>query len=214
MDAHAFRFHLLALEHYISEERLLRLPGDKSVYLAGMIARQADPGYTEQTEDFLLESPEQIDLFVRSHDPYIGQNAPIVTVSRINAERITLDLAKKRREAYSYELRFAARLFGIASQYSYLAGNRTLGEIFYFLRNHFPAVLRLLQGYLTFLEGRADRPQQIERASETMWERLGRQRNERNEKKEAWEKMGINLKKKAMISPAELGGMINFTSEN
>lgn len=213
MDAHAFRFHLLSLEHYISEERLLRLPGDKSVYLAGMLARHADPEYRAQTEDFLIECPEQIDVFVRSHDPYFGQNAPIVTVSRINAERITLDLARKRREAYSFELRFAARLFGVASQYSYLAGNRTLGEIFYFLKNHFPSVLTLLQGYLVFQEENPESGS-LERASETMWQRLGRERNERNAKKEAWEKMGINLKKKAMISPAELGGMINFTSAN
>ncbi len=211
----AFRFHLLALEHYVSEERLLRLPGDKSVYLAGMIARQSDPDYAQQTEDFLIESPEQIDLFVRMHDPYIGQNAPIVTVSRINAERITLNLARARRDAYSFELRFAARLFGLASHYSYLAGNRTLGDIFYFLRNHFPPVLRLLQGYLTYLEENPDRLEEsIESASKAMWERLGSERNERNSKKEAWEKMGINLKKKAMISPAELGGMLNFTSEN
>lgn len=210
-----FRFHLMAMERYVSEERLFRLPGDKSVYLAGMIARQTDPSSKAQTEDFLIEGPEQLDIFVRMHDPYIGQNAPIVTVSRINAERITLDLAHKRRSAYSFELRFAARLFGLASHYSYLAGNRTLGDIFYFLRNHFPSVLRLLQGYLAFLAQHPERLQDsLEIASKAMWERLGRERNERNQKKESWEKMGINLKKKAMISPAELGGMINFTSEN
>lgn len=210
-----FQFHLFALEQYVARERLLRLPGDKSVYLAGMIARHADREYKEQTQDFLVESPEQIDLFVRMHDPYIGQNAPIVTVARINAERMTYDLAQARRSAYSFELRFAVRLFGLASHYSYQAGNRTMGEIYYFLRNHFPVVLQLLQGYLEALENNPDSFQEaMETASRVLWERFGREKNDRNAKKEAWEKMGINLKKKPVISPAELGGMINFSSAN
>jgi hypothetical protein len=185
----AFRFHLLALEHYVSEERLLRLPGDKSVYLAGMIARQTDPAYTQQTEDFLIESPEQIDLFVRMHDPYIGQNAPIVTVSRINAERITLNLAQARREAYSFELRFAARLFGLASHYSYLAGNRTLVRYFLFSEEPFPDCSAPAAG-ISGVPGReSGAPEEsIDQASKAMWERLGSERNERNNKKEAGRK--------------------------
>jgi len=208
---HTFRFHVLAMEHFLGKNKSISFPGDKCVYLAGMVARQTDEKYCKQIAAMLIEDPAQIDLAVRRHDPYIGQNAPIVTLSKINAEYITVRLAVSPRIALPFETRFPIRLFGLASQYSYLAGNRTMGDIFHFLRNHFGLVLDLLHGYLEYLQKNAQR---LEEASESMWKRFGSEKNDRNAKKDNWEKRGIDLKKVPQISPAELNAMINFTSEN
>ncbi|MCE9597817.1 MAG: hypothetical protein K8S54_07605 [Spirochaetia bacterium] len=209
--AQTFRFHVLAFEHVLGENKHIRVPGEKTVYLAGMVARQTDEVYRKQITNMLVNDPSEIDLAVRMHDPYIGQNAPIVTLSRINAEHITIRLAVCERTAFPFETRFPIRLFGLASQYSYLAGNRTMGDIFHFLRNHYSLVLELLRGYLDYVQKNAEA---MEEASKFMWDRFGSEKNERNTKKDTWEKQGIDLKRIPQISPSELNGMINFTSKN
>jgi len=208
-----FRIHVLNLERFLFSRGTPAISGEQSVYLAGMIARKLDRAYQSMIRDMLWEDPQAADYLIRKHDAYIGQNAPIVTLSRINAEYLTLQIARKGDPSLrELTMSLPARYYGIASYYSNQAGNRTLAEIFRFLGNHLPLVLDILEGYFNYVEAFGDRSE-THLASE-FWERFGNQINERNAKKEGWEKRGIDPSRKTHISRAEFNRMIDFTSKN
>ena len=98
-----YRLHLLGLEKFLLNRKPSPLSGEQTVYLAGMIARELDLEYKRQAEKFLVQDPEEIDRAVCLHEPYIGQNAPIVTLCKINAERQTIEIAC-RRHSYALHL--------------------------------------------------------------------------------------------------------------
>ncbi|MCR9144477.1 MAG: hypothetical protein NXI24_19725 [bacterium] len=156
-----FRNHVLGLEQFLAEHMQPRwrdrLPGEQTVYLAGMIARELDRGYRAQIQDYLVEDPEKIDRIVRRHAQCLGQNAPVVTLSRINAEHATLQIAIDASgdlpgASRLFLLTLPARYFGIASFYASQAGNQNLARIFDFFRNHLSVVVDILAGYLESLE--------------------------------------------------------------
>lgn len=206
-----FRSHILLLEKFLLV-RGTPLSGQNTVYLAGMVARELDTHYQSQIQDFLLEHPHEVDEVIRQHEPYIGQNAPIVTLTRINAEHLTFEIAIGSEDFSRYfQMMIPAKYFGIASFYSHQAGNRVLGEIFGFIRNHYRLVMDLLSGYLKYIKDADELELKI---SDEVWEKFSQERNERNEKKEWWGRRGIDLSKKNGISMQEVNAMIDFTSAN
>ena len=60
-----FRSHVLGLEDFLAANIKPRwrdrIPGEHTVYLAGMIARELDRGYLAQIQEYLVEDPGQID---------------------------------------------------------------------------------------------------------------------------------------------------------
>ena len=153
----AFRLHLIALEKFLglsdsSPALSGRLSGACSVYLAGMIARELDTEYKRQSRRFLMEDPDEMKRAVRRHAPYIGQNAPLVTLSRINAEHHTLQLAiSGRRDASPVARLSAAYYFGIASFYSSQAGNRNLADIYSFFKGNLQEMTAIISRYFIYL---------------------------------------------------------------
>lgn len=204
----------MLLERFL-QQRKASLESEHTVYLSGMLARHLDREYQQQIEDLLFDDVEELDSTIRRHDPYIGQNAPIVTVSRINGEHFTMALALDRingeSETLAWKSRVPSRCFAVAAFYSREAGNRQLSEIFRFFHHHHRLVLDLLTDYLIFLERDADLLSA--KIPSELWKRFGKERNSRNERKEWWESRGIDLKGKEVISREEvmrildLGGM-------
>ena len=208
-----FRAHVLNLERFLGSAGEPPLSGEQAVYLAGMIARKLDGSYQRMIQDMLWEEPDAVDHLIRRHDPYIGQNAPIATLSRINAEYFTLEIALQGSATLpSFTMAVPARYFAVASHYSHQSGNRTLADLFRFLGNHLPLVLDILEGYLKFIEAFGDRSG--EQLPTETWERFASESNERNAKKEWWEARGLNPGKKQHISRAEFNRMIDFTGWN
>ncbi len=216
-----FRFHVLGLEFFLAAPGTFtagvrrHMSAENTVYLAGMIARETDSAYLEQIRTYLVEDPEAMDQTVRRHDPYLGHNAPLVTISRINAEHLTLQFAGERGDGSLTDvvhLMVPAKYFGIASYYSLQAGNHAFARIFDFFRNHLSMIVDVLAGYLDYLEERAGvLPEEIPVA---VWERLGMDSNERNRRKEFWEAAGINTSRKNRLIPLELREMLNYTQPN
>lgn len=210
----SFRLHVLVLERFLAERSRERLTGEQIVYLAGVIARRLDAAYQEQIRELLLESPQQLDDLIRGHAPYIGQNAPIVTISRINAEFLTVELAfLGPSSATAFLMHVPVRYFDVAAFYSREAGNRSLADLFSFMRRRHDEVVELISGYRIYLEeGLAHDPGRG--LPETLWERFGTERNERNNRKERWERMGVDPKRKQHIHREEFHKMLDFTSPN
>ncbi len=208
-----YRIHILNLERFLCSGKGSPLSGEQAVYLAGMIARRLDQVYQTMIQDLLWEDPTAADQLIRKHAPFIGQNAPLVTSSRINAEFLTLEIALGGEHARgSLEISVPARYFGIAAFYAREAGNQTLAELFRFLGNHLPLVLNILEGYLEFLSETGDGSQS--ELPMAVWERLARETNERNAKKEWWEARGLSPGRKTHIARSEFNRMIDFTGMN
>lgn len=219
-----FRNHVLGLEQFLADNVKPRfrdrLPGEQIIYLAGMIAREMDRAYLAQIQDYLVEDPHEMDQAVRRHAPYLGQNAPLVTLSRINAEHATLQIATTGSAAGDvsqvFLLTLPARYFGIASFYSSQAGNQTLARIFDFFRNHLAVVVEILAGYIENLDEKdwdldVD-PEQL--AQSTAWKKFAAETNEVNKRKDFWEAARLNPAKKNRISGIEFREMIDYTSPN
>ena len=208
-----YRVHVLNLERFLSSGGRPSLSGEQSVYLAGMIARRLDRNYQAMIQELLWEEPEAVDQLIRRHEPYIGQNAPIATLSRINAEFFTLEIALQGDASLrSLTMALPARYFAVASHFTHQSGNKTLADLFRFLGNHLSLVLDILEGYLDFIEAFGDHPDRP--LSPEAWERFGSEANERNAKKEWWEARGLSPGKKTHISRAEFNRMIDFTGWN
>lgn len=140
-----YSVHLYRLEQCQYARRQSLLSGELTVYLAGMIARQLDPEYRKQLSSYLFEDPGDLGRKIRRHDPYIGQNAPIVFVSRINAEHRTFSIALNADHSSTM---VPSNLFAIASHYSYKSGNIQLASIFNEFRFQIRNVIYLLAAYL------------------------------------------------------------------
>ncbi|MCB1308531.1 MAG: hypothetical protein KDK30_10140 [Leptospiraceae bacterium] len=210
-----YRLHILILERYLQESATGRLSGEQTVYLAGMLARQTDPLYRKQIEDLIFESPEDMDRTIRRHDPYIGQNAPIVILARTNAEFLTIDIISRQENSHTvrtFELQIPARYFGIASFYAHQAGNRTLSDIFDSIRKQYELIVRILSGYCRYIEQNSH--QLSETVPDRLWQRFGEVINERNNRKENRERQGIDPSRKNHISRREFNGMLNYSSPN
>jgi hypothetical protein len=183
--------HLLGLGRFLEKKRQI-LRGENFVYLAGMVARWLDKDYKEDTEGFLVENPSEIDLVVRRHAPYIGQNAPVVTVSKLNAEFCTITIAQKEKSIFrQFELKTPGKFFSIASTYSFYSGNRTHGEIFGFFAQQIHKIAEILGDYLDSLEGELPSESPI---TDGLWNEFGKFQNPRNTKKEQNEKRNITEK--------------------
>ncbi len=141
-----FPDHLYWLEDYQWTHEGPVFSGDLTVYLAGMVARQLDLDYIEDSREFLLDDPAEIRSEIRKHGPFIGQNAPIAFISRVNAEHMTFGLASGSEQIISLTL--PASLFGIAAQYFTQAGNTHLGQIFRELGSQLNGVVGRISGYL------------------------------------------------------------------
>ncbi|GBF50320.1 hypothetical protein LPTSP4_18450 [Leptospira ryugenii] len=150
--------HLLAMETLFQQRRQSLHP-EVSVYLAGLVARRLDSEYWTQVEQtFLVESPEEIYDLIRKHSLYIGQNAPIVTTSRYNAEHLMINIALDQ-QSYQFLLKIPSKYYGIASTYSYYAGNETLGRILQFLSRHTQQIIDQLRAYMHSIQDRDEIPE-------------------------------------------------------
>ncbi|MBU45692.1 MAG: hypothetical protein CMN76_20960 [Spirochaetaceae bacterium] len=209
-----YRAHLMLLERFLLG-RKSTLESQYTVYLSGMLARHMDLQYQQQIEALLFEDLDELDSTIRKHDPYLGQNAPIVTVSRINGEHLTVGIAFERARGgggLEWKSHVPSRCFGVAAFYSREAGNRHLSEIFAFFHHHHTLVLEILGDYLEFLERDADLIS--DKLPPELWSRFGKERNARNEKKEWWESRGINLKGKEGISKEEVRKILDLGGLN
>ncbi|MCB1176845.1 MAG: hypothetical protein KDK36_04610 [Leptospiraceae bacterium] len=183
-----YSHHLLGLGRFL-EKNKTSMQAENFVYLAGMIARWLDKDYKEDTETFIMEDPEEMDHVVRRHSPFIGQNAPVVTISRLNAEFLTITIAQKEKSVFrQFELKTPKKFFGIASTYSYQAGNKNLAEIFRFFSMKINPITEVLGSYLDSLDGKLPEHSPI---TEGLWDKFGKSLNSRNKRKEYNEKMGI-----------------------
>lgn len=208
-----FRVHVLILERFLLQSRLLRVNAEQLVFVAGMVARRLDAAYQLQIQDFLLEEPDQLDGLIRRHAPYIGQNAPILTISRINGEFLIVDVAFKDRPGVTaFDLSVAARYCDVAAFFARQAGNRSLADLFAFLRKNCEEVVRALAAYQTFLANGG--PSETAKLPAGLWERFATERNDRNDKKERWERMGLDAKHKQHIDREEFNRMLDFSSPN
>lgn len=205
-----FRLHIQFLEDYL-QHRKESISGEPVVYLAGLLARHPDRNYSSQVADYILEDPADMDRFVRQHDPYLGQNAPIVSVARLSAEYKTARLVRHTGELYSWHMRVPARYFGIAAYYAHQSGNRTLSGLYSFLQSQYGFIIDILRGYIAYLTEKEKTDAEI---SESVWNRFATESNERNDKKEWWAKRGIDLSKKDGLGKYEFNRMIDFTSAN
>lgn len=212
---YVYKAHLLLFERFLLT-RKAQITSDHTVYLSGMLARHTDRDYQSQIQGLLFEDAEELDQTIRRHDPYLGQNAPIVTLSRINGEHLTVGIAFERLKGTTASQEFKAlvpsRCFGVAAFYSRESGNRHLSEILGFFHHHHKLVLDLLTDYLSFLE--RDAVLMSESLPSELWRRFGAEKNERNEKKEWWEARGIDLKGKETLSRDELRKMLDFGGWN
>ncbi|TGK14122.1 hypothetical protein EHO60_01905 [Leptospira fletcheri] len=204
-----FRSHVLLLENFLSP--LSSKPGGEiCVYLAGLIARRLDEAYSSACLSFILEDPSEIDGIVRSHQPYIGQNAPIVTISKINAEFLSFALATKGDQAWrSLEILAPKKLFSLASVFSYRCGNAALGNIFGVFSTELDLLLNILGAYLRYIEENPDRfpPATL---SENVSERFSEEINERNRYKERNPGAEDTVPYDAQVDPSRILGGWNL----
>lgn len=152
--------HLMAMETCFLENNYT-IPPQYSVYMAGIVSRRFDKEYWKDVENqFLVEYPEEIENLIRRHHQYIGQNAPIVTFSRYNAEHHFMLNAIEESENLAFlRLRLPIRYFGIASTYSYYAGKKFLGDIFLYFSKNIEFLLKPLQVYLDKIYGKDEIPE-------------------------------------------------------
>ncbi len=165
-----FPKHLLALETTLLKKNV-KLQSQVSIYLAGIIARKLDKSYWDEIEaNFLLESPDQIFEIIRNHSVYLGQNAPIVTVSKYNAEHILIQIATQALN-YVFYVRIPARFFRIASTYSYYSGNQKMGDLFFTFSQNIEILLPHITSYMDELKstGQIPEPNPI---IQSLWEKF------------------------------------------
>ncbi|MCX7999266.1 MAG: hypothetical protein N3A69_10015, partial [Leptospiraceae bacterium] len=143
-----FQHHIIGIERELERTSRYRFSGELVVYLAGMIARELDKNYKEESKIFLLEAPEQMDEIVKQHILFLGQNAIVVTYSKINAEHLTCSLALSSSKFFTtLELKKATKLFSIASTFSHYSGNHFLGKIFSTIAKNLGSIVRFLEAY-------------------------------------------------------------------
>lgn len=168
-----FRHHIIGIERELENSRF-RFSGELVVYLAGMVARELDTNYKQESKMFLLESPEQMDEIVKQHILFLGQNAIIVTYSKINAEHLTYNLAVSSENFFkTLELRRIAKLFSIASTFSHYSGNHLLGKIFSTIAKNLHSIVEFLEIYLCHLDGKLP---ELEPIPEQTWKKFGKEK--------------------------------------
>ena len=216
-----FQQHILAFEKFLSESPTkLTLPGEQSVYLSGMLARQYDSNYRRQIRHYLFRKPDDLEMLIRRHYQCIGQNAPVCFLSRINAEFLTIRLVSRRSRQATWqklEQTLPAHYFEVASIYAYQANKRTWGSIFAYIYKNYTQILSLLSAYLDFLQNLQDNNAWDPNTSalgRMLWQRFARVNNERNAQKEHWEANRISPQHKTHIHRHEFNQMINFSSIN
>ena len=170
-----FPNHLIGMEREL-EFFSFQFSAEIIVYLAGMVARQLDKDYKKDSQIFLLETPQKMEELIQKHILYIGQNAIIVTYSKINAEHLACNLALSIDSNFSknFELKQIVRLFHIASTFSYYSGNQLLGSIFNRISRNFLYILKFLESYLTKLNGKLP---EFTPLSKSIWTRFEKERN-------------------------------------
>lgn len=204
-----FGKHVIGLEKYFLISGLADFPGERTVYLAGMLAREFDLEYRKQIQDYIIEDPGELDRTIRKHFQRIGQNAPIITLSRINAEYLTVQLAARALGsiAQTFGIIYSTRYFGVASLYSQLAGKDTQARLYAFMRDHNQTMLSHLTDYLKYVALHwHSLPGKI---PPELWKKFGSEINERNRRKDVLDGMRITRKGKNRLSPLELRQMLD-----
>ena len=210
----SFQNHVLILENFLLETDK-SLPGEQTIYLAGMLARENNDTYRKNIDPFLFQNTEELDILACRHYLYLGQNANLWFISRINAEHLTVQLVspKKKQKVSLTDKVFPKRCFEVASIYAYKASNRILGGIFAYISNHYDHVLEILHTYLCALEAET-LPSPNAQLPKALWKHLGQVRNERNHKKEQWEAMRISEKEKNHLSFPEFNRIMDLSGCN
>lgn len=205
--------HVIFMEHFLDKDASMNMEAEQLVFVAGLLARQLDKSYRRQIRPYLKNEPEEIFQTVRRHDPYFGQNAPVVFLSRANAEYLLVQGASalRRGNAHWYSHVLPGQFFGIASQYSYKAGNFMMGDICAFMQKYLPGLVEWLGGYLEFRRNIIEKEPHF---SPAMWNRFGLEKNARNEFKERWAARGIDSRRLKRIPHSEFQKMIQFESKN
>jgi hypothetical protein len=185
-----FRSHVLALENFLMNEKIHDLKGEPLVYLAGMIARKFDRDYSEDIKPFLFSDPSEMDLLIRKHELYIGQNAPVAFAARINAEYLTISIATQEKSIFSrFQLAIPARFFRISSNYFYYSGNKTLGAVLDYFGKELSTIIKIIHEYLTKYSENFPENNKLENQT---WTKFGTELNDRNSVKEYLEKKNIS----------------------
>jgi len=208
-----YRLHVLGLETF--QSRLARpvFNGEQTVYLAGMIARELDGEYRRQCEAFYLDDATELESAIRRHGAYIGQNAPVALLARINAERWTAELAAASADSDGIiQFLMPARFFGVAAYFSHLSGKNLHAAIFDDLRNRYTRLVELLRGYLQFLTEEGVDP--AAPPCRELLQRFGGERNERNRRKETLEAMGLHTNHRNRLAPFEFRRMLDYGQPN
>lgn len=204
-----FRKQIIDLERFLVQRHLHFSP-EQAVYLAGMLSRLQDREWIQGIQPYLLESPQAMAERIRLHEPYLGQNAPVFFVARINGEYLTLRIITGQALVIDLEKNVPRRYFLIAARYADRAGQNHMAGIYRFVGYHYDEIIYSLMHYLDFLSRQGDR---IEIPPE-LWQRFGRPDNERNNRKEGWERMGVQPSRRTHINRAEFNDMINFGGVN
>ena len=177
-----FHNHVLGLEHYLNAAGMARFQGERSVYLAGVIAREFDGSYLAEIEDYLLEDPDSVFELPENQSSVIGDSALILTVSRINAEHWTVHNANGGNDETEDKYQIPARFYRIASFYSHKAGKPSFGRLYGYLSNNCNKIVDLVSGYLEFVDEKApDLPQFI---SSDIFNKFASEINEKEAKKD------------------------------
>ena len=224
-----FQKHILTLEKFLSEQHVsLQLPDEQSVYLAGMLARQYDSNYRRQIRRYLFSQPEDLELLIRRHYAYMGQNAPVCFMARINAEYLTVRLLSYYRKKVKESLQttpstmntdqlLPAHYFEVAARYAYQASKSTWSSIFSYIYINYAQVVSLLSAYMNFinkLQSTGTWEPTNGALGQKLWERFSHASNERNNQKELWERNRISPKEKTHIPRREFNQIMNFHSIN
>lgn len=204
-----FRSQIVDLERFLLRRRL-HFSADQAVYLAGMLSRLQDRSWMQEIQPYLLESPQAMAEKIRVHEPYIGQNAPVFFVARINGEYLTLRIITGQALAVDLEKNVPQRYFLIAARYADRAGQNQMAGIYRFVGYHYDEIIYSLMHYMEYLASEGHR---IEIPPE-LWQRFGKADNERNNRKEGWERMRVEPSRRTHISRAEFNDMINFGRPN
>lgn len=207
----AFVLHLQSLELFLIERRLSGLSGENAVYLAGMIARELDPEYRALADAYVLRNPDELDAVVRRHRPCLGQNAPVLMVSRATGERQAMELALQRVRLSSATAQ-TIRCFFVAAEFSHHAGKNQLARIFEFFGYRLPFVLDVVNAYIHELERGGWR--RFDKPDAALLKRLAASRNESNRRKDFWEAARISHRRRNRIALYEFRRMVDFERPN
>ncbi len=212
-DTNQYMSQIVAFENFLLDTKN-EISGEESVYLAGMLARQSNARYLRQIRRLIFRKPEELDNLISKHYLCIGQNAPVYFIVRTNAEFLTVRLLSRNKKQQLCELEKWKPIayFQIASEYAHKAGNRVLGEIFAHIYKNYNEIFNILSSYYGFLK--KNQPKNIISSASPLWKRFAKVKNERNDKKESWERAGLSEKKKQHLTYHEFNQMINFEALN